>query len=61
MNIGSGVTQAEERWKHNGLSDLDNLNDKMKEHLEWSYSKLLCFVGISSNTNVDQALHGCVS
>ena len=42
MNIGSSVTQVEERWKQDALSDLDNLNDKMKKHLEWSDSKLLC-------------------
>ena len=41
LNIGSSVTQVEERWKQNALSDLDNLNDKMKERLEWSNSKLL--------------------
>ena len=38
LNIGSSVIQVEERWKQDALSDIDNLNDKMKE---CSDSKLL--------------------
>ena len=39
--IGSSVTQTEERCEQDALADLDKLNLKMKERLEWLDSKLL--------------------
>ena len=41
LSIGTSVTQTEERCKQDALADLDKLNVKVREHLEWSDSKLL--------------------